>query len=151
MLCRMHTRTLAYTQVYRHVYILGTYTLIGTSFTYIIHYIIRAETQPTLVHSLHGSHNRGNINFQDISRKQLPFSRTNYTRFKGNKSRYVRKTYHIYSIHDRLLTFLWYSLLLTASCCLMNPLLFKFQLTWDIKTMYLVFFFFYSRSFLVQG
>ena len=34
----------------------------------------------------YGSHSLGNIIFQDISRTKLPFSRTNYTRFKGNKS-----------------------------------------------------------------
>ena len=30
--------------------------------------------------------------FQNMSMIKLPFSRTNYTRFKGNKSRYVQKT-----------------------------------------------------------
>jgi len=30
--------------------------------------------------------------FQDLYRSQLPFSGTNYTSFKGNKSRCVRKT-----------------------------------------------------------
>ena len=31
---------------------------------------------------------------------------------------------------------LWYSLLLTPSSCLIQPILFKFELTWDIKTTY---------------
>ena len=63
-----------------------------------------------------GSHSQGNIIFQDISRTKSPFSRIMYTRFKGNKLRYVQKAYNIYSMYDRLLTFLRYSLLLTISC-----------------------------------
>ena len=38
--------------------------------------------------------------------KEILFSRTNYTQFKGNKSRYVLKAYHIYSLYDRLLIFM---------------------------------------------
>ena len=37
-----------------------------------------------------------------------------------------KKAYHIYSIYDRLLKFVWYSLLLKPSSCLIHPLLFKF-------------------------
>jgi len=55
-------------------------------------------------------------NFRDFSRTILLFSRTKYTRFKGNKSCYMcDKAYQIYSMCDRLLAFLWYSLLLTSS------------------------------------
>ena len=39
-------------------------------------------------------------------------------------------------MYDRLLTFLWYSLLLTPFICVIHPLWFKFYLTSDIKTMY---------------
>ena len=39
-------------------------------------------------------------------------------------------------MYDRLLTFLWYSLLLTLSSCQIHQMLFKFELTWDIMTMY---------------
>ena len=60
---------------------------------------------------------RQNYHFQDI----------NYTRFKGNESRDMcEKAYHIYSMCNRLLTFLWYNLLLAPSSCLIHPLLFKF-------------------------
>jgi len=41
---------------------------------------------------------------QDISRTKLPFSRTKYTRFKGNRSRYVGKSisylFNILSVID---------------------------------------------------
>ena len=50
-----------------------------------------------------------------------------------------------YSIYNQLLKFMWYSLLLTPSSCLIQPLLFKFQLTWDIKTTYR-----YSFSFTIE-
>ena len=47
------------------------------------------------------------------------------------------KAYHIYLMHDQWLTFLWYSLLLLSpSSCLIHPLLFKFEQTWVIQTMY---------------
>ena len=36
------------------------------------------------------------------------------------------KAYHICSMYDQLLKFLWYSLLLAPSICLIHPLLFKF-------------------------
>jgi len=49
-----------------------------------------------------------------------------YTRFKGNKSKYVWKAYHIYSMYDWLLTILWYSVLLNPSSCLIYEHLFKF-------------------------
>ena len=49
--------------------------------------------------SIQGSHSQGNIIFPDISRtysgQNYHFSRTKYTRFKANKSRYVRKAYPI--------------------------------------------------------
>jgi len=37
-----------------------------------------------------------------------------------------KKGYQIYSMYDRVLTFFWYSLLLTSSSCLIHPLLFKY-------------------------
>ena len=60
---------------------------------------------------IHGFHSQGNIIFQDISKTKLPFSRTfprpnypKYTRFKGNKLRYVRKSisylFSVWSILD---------------------------------------------------
>ena len=72
-----------------------------------------------------------------FSRTKLTSSRTNYIRFKGgsNQDKY-EKAYHIYSMYEQLLTFLWYSLLLTHSSSLVHPSLFKFELIWDIKTMY---------------
>ena len=79
---------------------------------------------------------QGNIIFQAISRTTLQFSGSKYTKFKGYKPKYVQKAYHIYSVYDRLLTFICYSLLLTPSSCLMHPLLFKFELTQDIETVY---------------
>jgi len=36
------------------------------------------------------------------------------------------KVYHIYLMYDQLLTFLWYSLILAPSSCLIHTLLFKF-------------------------
>jgi len=39
-------------------------------------------------------------------RTKLLFSRTKYTRFKGNKSRYVHMAY-IYSMHAQLLVFFY--------------------------------------------
>ena len=44
------------------------------------------------------------------------------------------KENYIYSMCDRLLTFLWYILLLIPSICLLGPLLFK--VTRAIKTIY---------------
>ena len=60
-----------------------------------------------------------------FSRTKLPFSGTKYTRFKGNKSRDVGKS----------LSYL-FNVGYTLSSCLIHQPLFKFKLTWDIKTMY---------------
>ena len=48
-------------------------------------------------------------------------------------------------MYDWLLTFLWFSLLLSSSSCLNHPLLFKFELRWDIRTMYQYFFLLQSK------
>jgi len=57
-----------------------------------------------LLSGQHGSHSQGNIIFQDFSRIKLPFSRTKYTLFKGNKSRYVWRNiaylFNVWSIID---------------------------------------------------
>ena len=61
-----------------------------------------------------------------FSRTELPFSKIKYTLFKGNQDTGQKKTYHSYSMHDQLLTFVWYSRLLTPSSCLIHTFLFKF-------------------------
>ena len=69
--------------------------------------------------------------------KEILFSRTfpgqNY-HFPGQSIQDLKvinqdmceKAYHIYSTYVRFFIFLWYSLLLTPSSCLIHPLLFKF-------------------------
>ena len=77
---------------------------------------------------------QGNIIIQGISRTILPFSRTKCTTFKGNKSTYVWKPISYLFNAWLIIDILWYSLHLTPSSCLIHLLLFKFKLTWDIKT-----------------
>ena len=85
---------------------------------------------------IHGSHTQGNIIFQDISRTKLPFSRTNYTRFKGNKSRHLCKSISYLVNGWWIIDIFMVQPHSHPSICLIYPLLFKFKLTWDIKTMY---------------
>ena len=54
-------------------------------------------------------------------------------------------------INNQLLKFVWYSLVLTPSSCLINPFLFKFELTKEYQDYILALFFFYNRSFLPQA
>ena len=74
-------------------------------------------------------------NIWDYTWFPQPFSRT----FLGQKYHFkdivhlkiinqdmCEKAYHIYSMYDQLLNFLWYSLLLNPSSCLIHPLLFTF-------------------------
>jgi len=71
----------------------------------------------------HGSHSQGNIILQDII---TIFQDKSIQDLKVIYQYMSKKVYPIYSLYDRLLTFLWYSLLLTPSICLTHPLLFKF-------------------------
>jgi len=57
-------------------------------------YIYRISTMTQFVRIVIIGSQR-NIIFQDISRTKLPFSKTNYTRFKGKKSKYVQKAYNV--------------------------------------------------------
>jgi len=81
-----------------------------------------------------------NIIFQDISRT---FPAQNY-HFPGQSIQDLKviyqdtckKGYHIYSMYDQLLTFIWYSPLLTPSSCLIQPsfLLWAYYLFTDLFT-----------------
>ena len=102
--------------------------------------------------NIHGSHSQLRIYyFLGHLQDKMTIFRTKYTIFKGNKSRYVRKAYNIYSMMIDFWHFYGTSLILTPSSCLTHPLLFKFELTWDIKTMYRYRFSFTIGSFLLEA
>jgi len=93
--------------------------------THPVHLVIRNEVSTfqlfthgkwtSIFRHIHDFHSQGAVIFHNVI---TIFQDKVYMRFKGNKSKYLRKAYHIYSIYDRLLTCLWYSFLLTPSGCL---------------------------------
>ena len=84
-----------------------------------------------------------------FSRTKLPFSRTRYKKdLKVINLDMCEKAFDI--SYDALSTFLWYSLHVAPSNCLIHQLFFKFELTWDIKTRHQYFFPSTTERFLLQ-